>query len=258
MKIGKEVQIEGKTFSILRPLKEDGTHANAYLVTDREGTSFLLKKFLDKKRACGWLPYRSKRNHFGRVREASWRVFPELKAITLKYPFLVNHYSRDRYWYKKGEEWTWCWVIIQEFIEGENLGSYLFDGNFASSAEMRESLVLLGKALGEWHRNEIAHGDPHLYNAILQIQEDKPYKVRLVDYSQMHHPGFHYCRKCNCFSPTDRRLQEDFENTGSMGSGFINGIRDLEEKLKIRSGELQEYFWEGYHKEIPTKGKIES
>jgi hypothetical protein len=253
IKVGETIELgpNGKTYFIKCALKLDGTHSEVFVVEDENGNPFVLKKFWERKRANAWLAYRSKENHFGRQREAHYQVFQEINEMSELHPFLVKHVYKTKFWYKNKGVWTWCWVVLQEYIQGKSIRA-IINQSRGDSTVLEKAFLLLGETLKLWHSKNLAHGDPHLENTIVEFEGESPTNVKLVDYSQIHHPSFKFCVRCKCFEPLNRRILEDIENNGVMGKGFLTEIKVLEDQMKIKDKRYQALFWEGYNRDLAT------
>jgi len=224
--IGERIQSRSNEYLILEKLfDEDRPNANVYLCADSHGQKYIAKHFYNRFPAAnvGWNAY----NHYGRRRDGSSIVFHEIKTKSIQHDFIVRHIDRINF---RGK-----WIIIQEYIEGETLKDFIL-ANYRYDMERTEAAVMaLAKTLTIWHAHGFAHGDPHLNNAIIREPAGGDLKVVLIDYSQIHHKDFFYCKKYDCFgSDPDKRIKEDLEHHfGSFGPGFRYDLMALEKQLKL-------------------------
>jgi serine/threonine protein kinase len=233
--IGVKLSTSNKTYEITSRLTpENRPNANIYLCKDQNGKQFIAKHFYNGKVSpvVGYSIY----NHYGRRRDGSETVFYEIQRKTKTHGFLIKHHNRI--WHNGH------WIIILEYIEGELLSKFI-EKNHTIDPYLTESAILsFAETVKTWHTNGFAHGDPHLDNAIVQI-EPNGIKVVLIDYSIIHHRDFHYCQQYKCFESHDRIL-EDLQNTSAMGKGFYKELKNLEHYLKI-GNQLSEKFIKHYH-----------
>jgi RIO-like serine/threonine protein kinase len=140
-------------------------------------------------------------------------VFKEINEAGKSNDFIVDHIERIRH---NGK-----WVIIIDYIEGITLTEFL-KKNRADKAILNKAVIALAKTLTEWHTKGFAHGDPHLDNCLIKETATGELIIYLIDYSQIHHKDFHYCKKFNCFDPNNKkRLNEDIINPNKgFGRGF--------------------------------------
>lgn len=99
---------------------------------------------------------------------------------------------------------------------------------------IKKVIEIFALTLSEWHGNQFAHGDPHLDNVIVMEDEvTNEFAIRLIDYCQIHHPSFHYCKVYECFDPNfDKRIKQDLhESSGKLGKGFRHGIIEISKEL---------------------------
>lgn len=222
-----EVIVTGKArYTITQVIAvENREHAHIYLCEDDNGNKYVAKHFFDK-------PPRSnigygKKNHFGRRRDGSAHVFAEIQAMNNQYDFLLKHYERVNH---KGK-----WVIIIEHVPGVTLNSFIETHHATDMDKVNHAVAEFARVVERWHRSGFAHGDPHTDNALI-IPETM--HVVLIDYSQIHHPEFYYCREeYGCFEPDPlRRIREDIANDETnLGDGFRTHLGYLQDKLKLGS-----------------------
>ncbi|MEO4005363.1 hypothetical protein [Flavobacterium sp. CAU 1735] len=207
-----------KDYTVIKTIQENGENANVYLV-EKEGKKFVAKHFT--KSVKPYVQY-GKKNHFGRRREGADEVFKEIKSVSEKHSFIIQFYEKFK-WDKK-------WCIIIDYFEGNTMNEFLF----LFKDDKIKILTIIEKFALEvklWHKNQFALGDAHLDNILVNSLTEE---IRLIDYSQMHHPDFKYCKKFNCFNPQNRRIDEDLENTTKhFGRGFITELRKAQTSLKI-------------------------
>lgn len=217
---------------------DDRPNADIYLCEDGNGNKFVMKVFL-KTPSCniGLSVY----NHYGRRRDGSKLVFSEIQNMNQSYDFLVKHIDRFNH--------NGHWIILLEYIEGILVYDYIYNNWLTDHNLVYECVSELAKTLKKWHTSGFALGDPHLENALIHRIENTSCKIKLIDYSQIHHKDFHYCQKYKCFTNSNyNRFIEDLENNNSkLGNGFLKGIKDLEIKLEINSL-LSNLFLEQYYK----------
>ncbi|WP_158994036.1 lipopolysaccharide core heptose(II) kinase RfaY [Mucilaginibacter sp. L196] len=222
MNIGEK--ITGKrTYSIEKRLfTNDRPNANIYLCKDKDGNNFIAKHFY-KQCPMPNVAY-GKKNHFGRRRDGSRVVFDEIKLQSQSNDFLIKHLDRFKY---KGK-----WIIILEYIQGQTLTEYIRK-NKEDASKIHSAVKALAKTLSTWHKNGFAHGDPHLDNSIITMDEANQPKVSLIDYCQLHHESFKYCKQYNCFgTDTKRRIKEDLINPQeNFGRGFKQELINLQIEL---------------------------
>jgi serine/threonine protein kinase len=201
---------------------EDRPNANVYLCEDENGKKFIAKHFY-KQRPMPYIAY-AKWNHYGRRRDGSNKVFNEIKEAGKNNEFIIDHIDRIKH---KGK-----WVIILEYINGITLNEFIMK-NKSNKVLVFAAVIALAKTLSEWHRNGFAHGDPHLGNCLIISTGINGLEIYLIDYSQIHHKDFHYCKHFDCFkSNHERRLKEDLINPSKkLGRGFKFEISALSEKL---------------------------
>jgi hypothetical protein len=75
------------------------------------------------------------------------------------------------------------------------------------------------------------------------VVQDEAYTVRLIDYSQIHHADFHYCKQYECFSPASKRVAEDLANSfwGKLGNGFRTDIIGLQKECELDNSLLEAF-----------------
>jgi hypothetical protein len=82
---------------------------------------------------------------------------------------------------------------------------------------------------------------------MISDKNDDNYIIKLIDYGQLHHPDFHYCKKVNCYKDKNKRINEDLKNTNNkLGNGFLKGLIDLENALNIPN-QLSSIFKKAYY-----------
>lgn len=207
-----------KDYTVIKTIQKNGENANVYLV-EKGGNKFVAKHFT--KSVKPYVQY-AKHNHFGRRREGAHEVFKEIKIASEKHPFIIQFYERFK--------WDNKWCIIIDYFEGNTMNEFLFQ---FKNDEIKIISVIEKFALEVklWHRNQFALGDAHLDNILVNNLTEE---IKLIDYSQIHHPDFKYCVKFNCFSPINKRTDEDLENkTKHFGKGFITELKQTQTRLKI-------------------------
>lgn len=212
--IGDNFEYDGESYHVFKGLVPlNRRNGDVYLCENGKGKKFVAKYFYHA-RPMPVVAY-GKYNHYGRRRDGSHHVFYEIQNKSKQFDFLIDHYFRIRH---KGK-----WLILIEYIEGETLEAY-----FSQELSVDQSLKTtraLAETLAVWHRNGFAHGDPHLVNAIYTPQG----KVILIDYCQLHHKDFKYCKGYCCLDKNGElisRIREDLENDGSnLGGGFKACLR---------------------------------
>ena len=131
-------------FEKLKLLKRSG-RGEVWLATSRQGGEFVIIKRV----AATGLPY------------------DLLKNFQFKLPAKVLYCAED----------ATETVIVEEFINGENLLERLERKNFLSEAEAREILLQMCEGLRELHEQKIIHRDIKPSNMILQGKQ-----IRLIDF----------------------------------------------------------------------------
>jgi|GEM_PF-2153477 len=244
MTIGEIITSENKTvYKITKDIATgDRPNANVYLCEDSTGKKFIAKHFY-KQRPMPFLAY-AKKNHYGRRRDGSKAVFNEIKDAGKKNEFVVRHVDRIKH---KGK-----WVIIIDFIDGTTLTDFIWK-NRSDKSLLSNAIKALANTLSIWHSNEFAHGDPHLDNCLIVRDNNNELKVFLIDYSQIHHPTFQYCKRFNCYTPnSEKRMNEDLINPATnFGRGFKTELSALSEKLDYGT-HLKDVFEENYKRQIAT------
>jgi len=214
-------------YKVTKKLLEDQgnrPNANIYICEDEKGKKYILKHFYSKS-PVSFIGY-SKYNHYGRRRDGSSKVFNEIQEKNSQYHFLLKHIERIKHKNK--------WLIILEYIEGSTLSEFIKTNHSKDFNKVNIVIEQFGLELKKWHASKFAHGDPHLDNVMVSIQNNETYIIKLIDYGQLHHPDFHYCKKVNCFHNTDKRINEDLKNNSNkLGKGFLNGLIDLEKSLNM-------------------------
>ena len=217
-------------------------NANVYLCKTENGDHFIAKHFYNKIPMPN-ISY-GKKNHYGRRRDGSILVFNEIREKCKSYPFLVKHLERIRFKNK--------WIIIQEYIEGQTFYDFIIENKDNLNIVLK-AVEILAKTLTLWHCNKFAHGDPHLENAIIQTYSDGNMNVKLIDYSQIHHPDFHYCKKYECFSNQNRnrRSHDLHEPCNKLGRGFRTGLAEVGVEI-MQKEKLLLHFDKNYTYLIPS------
>lgn len=198
-------------YNFIKTIQENGENADVFLIEDKLGQKFILKKF--NKAVKSHIPY-GKINHFGRRREGNELVFNEIKNVSERFSFLINFYERFK--------WGNKWCIVIEYFNGITFNHFL-NLNKNSEKKISEGINSFAKEVKLWHQNNFALGDPHLGNVLIN---NKTSEIKLVDYSQLHYPGFKFCEKYDCFkSNSQKRIKEDLKNdSGKFGKGFIEEL----------------------------------
>ncbi|PQJ08917.1 hypothetical protein CJD36_021875 [Flavipsychrobacter stenotrophus] len=222
--IDEQIKSGNKTYTVIRLLAEEGRpNANVYLCQDEAGQKFVAKHFYGTSPSA--VVGLSVHNHYGRRRDGSQTVFNEIQKCH-SYDFIVKHIERLHF---KGK-----WLIILEYIDGEMLGDFIRKTLKTDIELVKRCIKNLAETLSQWHNNGFAHGDPHLNNAM--VQPNNNHSVKLIDYSQIHHDDFQYCREYDCFaSNKNRRITEDLENdfNGKIGEGFRYELLCMDEELGL-------------------------
>lgn len=238
------VGTKGKKYTVIKRLfVEQGNrpNANIYLCKDEDHTKYILKHFYERS-PVSFIGY-CKYNHYGRRRDGSWKVFNEIQQKNLNYEFLLKHFERIRH--------NKRWLIILEYIEGDTLADFIKNNYKENFAKVELGIKCFASTLREWHEASFAHGDAHLDNVMISRVKDN-YAIKLIDYGQLHHPDFYYCKKLNCYKIPHKRLMEDIENNSNkLGRGFLEGLIVLENALNI-SNKLSQIFKSEYTKFLGT------
>lgn len=231
-----------RDYTVIETFQENGTNANIYLVKDDASIKYVLKEF--SKKVMPYVGY-SKYNHFGRRREGAALVFDEIKKASDKFDFLTKFYERFR--------WNNKWCVVIDYFEGETLGNFI-KKNQNNSHKLETAIYNFAIEVSVWHRNGFAHGDPHLENVMIN---SNTLKVKLIDYSQIHHQSFDCCNLFNCFEKdgSSKRFQEDLVNQGKMGKGFLSDLREIDQKYDHRA-KLVSIFEEIYTAEMSKHTKV--
>jgi hypothetical protein len=213
---------------IIKKRITDGNRPNAevYLCEDDKGDKYIAKHFTKSPSAVVGL---SRYNHYGRRRDGSETVFGEIQQKNQLFPFLVKHIDRIRY---NGK-----WLIILEYVPGVALSEFIYSNYEDNFNKVAQAVAALGVTLSNWHGNGFAHGDPHLDNAIVTLGENDAPNIVLIDYCQIHHKDFSYCKSFDCFdTDPEKRIREDLENRcGKLGGGFRSDIVDVQKELELDS-----------------------
>lgn len=223
MKVGDKI-LGIQEYTVIGKIGPDRENANIYVCCDKDGQKFIAKHFY-KQKPMPTIGY-GKKNHFGRRRDGSRRVFKEIQLKSQQYGFLIDHIERIKH---RGK-----WVIIVEYVNGITVNRFI-DNHQSNISKIHLLVIALAETLSEWHQNGFAHGDPHVDNAIVYIEKDGNLLVKLIDYCQLHHKDFHYCKKYACFNPdAELRLNEDLINNEThFGRGFKSKILDLEKEMNL-------------------------
>lgn len=212
----------GKLYTITEDLAAgDRPNANLYICEDQAGNKFVAKHFYNgaTQPVVGYSIY----NHYGRRRDGSETVFYEIQTKAQEHNFLTKFYDRINHHGK--------WIIIIEHVPGELLYDFILNNHEINPQLVEKAIISFAEEIKTWHENGYAHGDPHLENAIVQPEEGIV-RVKLIDYSLLHHRDFYYCQQFKCFESYDR-IGEDLRNNSRMGKGFLKGLEDLEKTLNI-------------------------
>ncbi|MDP9076719.1 MAG: AarF/UbiB family protein [Bacteroidota bacterium] len=222
-----------KHYTIIRDVAAgDRPNANVYLCEDENQKKHIAKYFY-KQRPMPNIAY-GKKNHFGRRRDGSRLVFDEIRRMSKKNDFIIDHVERIKH---NGK-----WVIILQYIDGITLTEFV-KKHKSDNEIVYKAIIAFAKTLSKWHKNGFAHGDPHLDNCIVETTTTGELMVSLIDYSQIHHEDFHYCKQYDCFKTNrERRLIEDLvNNTSHFGRGFKTEIFALQKEIGY-SNSLAELF----------------
>jgi hypothetical protein len=224
IRVGDVIRSRLRHYRVSGVVRRGWKTAEIYKVIGSDKKKYILKYFHRSVPKCDI--GRNKFNHYGRRRDGSELVFDEIQSKCRLHEFLVDHIERLRV----GDKWA----IVIEFVEGVVLGDFILQNHKNERKRVISAIEALGQALSEWHANEFAHGDPHIFNAILVKRRDS-FVVRLFDYSEIHHPDFVYCRKYKCYSVDPfRRIREDLRNpTGRVGMGFVADLERMEGELGL-------------------------
>ena len=123
-------------------------------------------------------------------------------------------------------------MLRMAFCDGIPLLMFL-ETNRHNSARLLDIAGALGQRLWEMHRENLAHGDPHLGNLLL-AEEGGSRRLVFTDLNMLHAPEFSLCRQFHCFTPFNRRHWEDLENQfKSIGRGFRRGLAEFGRPLGI-------------------------
>lgn len=234
--VGDIIKTSRGTYEVVNEISVNRHNADVYLCVDEHDNKYAAKYF------CNGTPMSNigynKKNHFGRRRDGSSLVFNELHEKTLQYNFLVKHYARCKH--------KNYWLILLEYVKGIDLREFLLSEEYTIGNKVLATTTL-AKELAIWHNHDFAHGDPHTNNAILTIDNEGSYGIRLIDYSLLHHPDFFYCKKYKCFDSAKKRIGEDLKNQfeGQIATGFLNDLEDVQNNINIDSN-LVEVFLKSY------------
>jgi len=230
-----------KRYTVIKEIAtKNRPNAHVYLCEDENGQKFVAKYFYNQP-PMPYVAY-AKYNHYGRRRDGSRLVFEEIRKASKSYGFIIDHVERIKF---NGK-----WVIILQYIEGVTLTDFI-KNNTADKAVLSAAVAALARTLSEWHSNGFAHGDPHLDNSIIDISDVQDFKVYLIDYCQIHHKNFHYCKHFNCFTPNpEKRLNEDLINPSKrFGKGFKFEISEFSKNLGY-ADDLTVIFEENYSRQL--------
>lgn len=233
--IGEVIKTDIGDFTITHVIAKEGReHAHIYLCTNNNGNKFVAKHFFDAPPRAN-IGY-GKINHFGRRRDGSDRVFGEIQLMNDRYDFLLKHHARVQH---NGK-----WVIILDHVSGVTLKEFITTHHKTDINKVNQAVAELARVLDTWHRSGFAHGDPHTDNALINPET---MRIILIDYSQIHHPEFHYCKEYGCFDPDPlRRVREDIENEEkNLGDGFRTHLAYLQDELQLGTS-LTDAFDEHY------------
>lgn len=172
-------------------------------------------------------------NHYGGRRDVSELVFNEIKELNQYIDILPKFFHRE---YVNGS-----WILLMEYIPGVPFDEFVVnaDRHYVDIASFK-----LGALLKRWHEHSLAHGDPRLPNALVDIQ-DGICNIRLVDLGMLHFPSFHYCQELGCFSKFDRYRHDLWNPTKYTGPGFLFEIDQMVNQHKLPPSAI-EAFTEGY------------
>ncbi len=216
-----------RKYKVIRKLiEEDRPNANIFLCADEDGKRYIAKHFY-KNHPMPNVAY-GKKNHFGRRRDGSRLVFSELHSKSLQHSFLIDHIERIKHYGK--------WVIILEYVEGVTFDSFI-RRNASTPLLVENAVKALAEKLAELHNNGFAHGDPHLDNCLIEYTTNSVLKATLIDYCQLHHKDFKYCKQYGCFdlSRHNRQKQDLNNETKHFGRGFRAELIKLERGLSLGS-----------------------
>lgn len=231
--IGDFINTGSNVYEITEGISLNRDNADIYLCKDQDGVKYAAKYF------CHGIPRPNiaygKHNHYGRMREGSNSVFNEIREKSIAYNFIVTYHARIRH---KNH-----WLIIMDYVQGYDLKTYLLANAHNEPEKSLKAIKAFAEELAKWHNNGFAHGDPHLMNCIIDANEAKEFSATLIDYSQIHHKDFHYCKKYKCFDPPLYRVWEDFENefNGKLGAGFEVDIRSVQNELNLGDTLINEF-----------------
>ncbi len=222
--VGQSFTKENETYRIIREIATNRENGDIYLCEDSTGKKYAAKYFCKRNpvSVVGYGLY----NHFGRARDGSQHVINEIQSKAKLHPFIVNYYFRIKH--------NGHWLVLLDYVEGHPFGAFVKKNYLTDFNSVVKAVNALAETLAEWHNNFFAHGDPHLDNAMLQIQRDGSYKVILIDYGQIHHKDFEHCQNYYCLTGDPlKRMKEDLENESQLGRGFRNNIYDIQEELNL-------------------------
>ena len=235
--IGELIVTPSSTYKVTARIT-DGNRPNGevYLCEGDKGGKYIAKHFSKPPSSVVGLSYY---NHYGRRRDGSETVFAEIQQKNQSFSFLVKHIDRIKYNRK--------WLIILEYVKGDTLSEFIYSNYEEDFNKVTQAVGALAITLSKWHRNGFAHGDPHLDNVIVTAADTDIPSAVLIDYSQIHHKDFHYCKTYDCFSSDpEKRIREDLENAcGKLGKGFRSGIVDIQDELGLNDS-LTQIFDENY------------
>jgi serine/threonine protein kinase len=141
-----------------------------------------------------------------------------------RFAFLIKHHTRAHH---NGK-----WVIILDHVPGITLKEFITRNYKTDISKVNEGVAEFARTIDTWHRSGFAHGDPHTDNALI---DPETMRVVLIDYSQIHHPEFHYCKEYGCFDPDPlRRVREDIANEeANLGDGFRTHLGYLQDEHNL-------------------------
>lgn len=246
--VGNHITIDKIQYLVLQNIA-NGADSEIFIIENSNKEKFILKAFKEKKKAHPKTNH-GNFNHYGKVRDAHPDIFKEIEQKSHSHSFLVKHICTIKYVYANQKNIsTWRWLLVLEYIEGVTLGTFINNNYQNNLSLVQKAITLLGQTVKEWHQNEFAHGDPHLGNAIVQIDKTGiPIAIKLIDYSQIHNSSFKWCKRCSCFpnDNPDKRFKEDLNNNQCTGKGFLTELKNIALKLNIANSNFELFFNKGY------------
>lgn len=236
----EQVVIDGVQYILTEPLP-GGECAEVFIAQASNGGKRVIKRYPSGRSASPVT--RGKRNHYSMTREVSTVVFDELADLHKHCLFIPELIARERI--------DGRWFLVMEFVAGKRFTKFLQD-NLAIPDRAKKGCELLGRALREWHDAGVAHGDPHLENALVEMEGIVPSRVRLIDLDMVHSPTFQYCnQRWGCVfdrNQAGNRYGQDLSNDdGKVGRGFLNELeQEPSVKAQAMSEALVEAFRRGY------------